>query len=365
MFDSIKNVVVSVSKKIFKPKKSRGIFRSIQKDVSKYSSFLFNPQHKNNEKKLKSFFDDRIKSFTNKAKAAFGVFDKLFGDDDEPEKEETVNFEEVISLLTNTTKQIRLSMTVDFLDSKFVHGIEPKNDTKQCIIYKDSGIVGIGNTVEEAFVRGGTIAEMFNEEMYKVEISSISDEIDASKASTINTSPRNGAKIQYLVFHYTAGGNSKPGMALGTCNVFSSRPASADFIVDDGSMVQYNPDPEKFYCWAVGDKGIPNSTYGRTLRDKCFNRNSIHIEMCSTFTKGKGGSVNDANHDGWSFTDAVISRSIKLGKILMAKYNIPIENVCRHYDVTGKLCPGVPGWNLEAGSGSDAKWRWFKKMLVS
>jgi N-acetylmuramoyl-L-alanine amidase CwlA len=29
----------------------------------------------------------------------------------------------------------------------------------------------------------------------------------------------------------------------------------------------------------------------------------------------------------------------------MAKYNIPKTNVVRHYDVSGKLCPGVVGWN--------------------
>jgi N-acetylmuramoyl-L-alanine amidase CwlA len=29
----------------------------------------------------------------------------------------------------------------------------------------------------------------------------------------------------------------------------------------------------------------------------------------------------------------------------MMAYDIPRERVIRHYDVTGKLCPGVPGWN--------------------
>ena len=31
----------------------------------------------------------------------------------------------------------------------------------------------------------------------------------------------------------------------------------------------------------------------------------------------------------------------------MKRYNIPINNVIRHYDVSGKLCPGIVGWNNE------------------
>ena len=29
----------------------------------------------------------------------------------------------------------------------------------------------------------------------------------------------------------------------------------------------------------------------------------------------------------------------------MKKYGVPKSNVIRHYDVSGKLCPGVVGWN--------------------
>ena len=31
--------------------------------------------------------------------------------------------------------------------------------------------------------------------------------------------------------------------------------------------------------------------------------------------------------------------------MLMRKYGIPKERVVRHYDITGKLCPGIVGWN--------------------
>ena len=48
--------------------------------------------------------------------------------------------------------------------------------------------------------------------------------------------------------------------------------------------------------------------------------------------------------------------AIKLIKVLMEKYNIPIENVLRHYDVTGKMCP-------EPFVRNEVQWLNFKKKL--
>ena len=193
----------------------------------------------------------------------------------------------------------------------------------------------------------------------KVDVSKISTEIDTSQASTIHTSPRK-LSIEYLVIHYTAGTTSRLGKAKDTCNVFKTREASADFIVDDGSIMQYNPDPLKYYCWAVGDKGS-STNKGGTYRGKAKNGNSIHIEVCSSMKPG--GDWKTPNHDGWYFTTAVLNNAIKLAKILMKKYNIPSSKVIRHYDVTGKLCPGVPGWNLEKGSYNEDQWLWFKRQI--
>ncbi|MGN1415255.1 MAG: SPOR domain-containing protein, partial [Oscillospiraceae bacterium] len=39
----------------------------------------------------------------------------------------------------------------------------------------------------------------------------------------------------------------------------------------------------------------------------------------------------------------------------------PADHVIRHYDVTGKLCPGMIGWN--ADSGSEAEWEDFRKAI--
>ena len=154
--------------------------------------------------------------------------------------------------------------------------------------------------------------------------------------------PLRNRPIKYIAVHYTAGCTSRKGTALNARNVFLNRKASADFVVDDGSIVQINPDLQNYYCWSVGDKKNPYSGGGR-LYGVATNRNTISIEVCSNVKSGF--SVNYANHEGWYFTEASLDNALKLIRHLMKKYGVPKSNVVRHYDVSGKLCPGVVGWN--------------------
>lgn len=172
--------------------------------------------------------------------------------------------------------------------------------------------------------------------------------------------------IKYLAIHYTAGGSSKAGTARGIKKVFESRQASADFAVDDAEMVQFNPDLKNYYCWAVGDKKQPAATI---LDGK--NSNTISIEVCSSLKKGTSSAM--PNHEGWYFTDAALNNAERLAKILMKKYNIPLSNVVRHYDISGKLCPGIIGWNNgrvyttdgkpTTNKNNSVKWIAFKERL--
>lgn len=178
----------------------------------------------------------------------------------------------------------------------------------------------------------------------------------------------------YLAVHFTAGSTSNQGSAQNVYNTFVSRSASADFAVDDRDIVQFNPDLRNFYCWAVGDSKNKYST-GGSLYGKATNRNTISIEICSTCSPVTPKALNSANHSGWSFTDAALNNAVKLAKLIMKKYNIPIERVVRHYDISGKLCPGIIGWNNEAiytqtgertkESNDSLKWLEFKKRLSS
>lgn len=151
--------------------------------------------------------------------------------------------------------------------------------------------------------------------------------------------------IKYIAIHYTAGSTSKKGTALATRNAFLSLNASADFVVDDETIVQVNPDLRNYYCWAVGDAKNVYSGGGR-LYKQAVNRNTISIEICSNLLHG--ASFKYANHKGWYFTDASLNNALKLVRYLMDKFNIPKSNVVRHYDISGKLCPGILGWNNAA-----------------
>lgn len=172
-----------------------------------------------------------------------------------------------------------------------------------------------------------------------------------------------GRPITYLVIHYTAGSRSTKGKAMAARNVFISRPASADYCVDDETIVQVNPDLRNYYCWAVGDgKGKRGMT----------NKNCISIEMCSSLDKGTTKDV--PNHPGWHISDAVIEKTVKLAKYLMGKYNITLDRVVRHYDASGKACPGVIGWNdgqlydpvtgkVTGKKNNSSEWEKFKSLL--
>ena len=56
------------------------------------------------------------------------------------------------------------------------------------------------------------------------------------------------------------------------------------------------------------------------------------------------------------FTEDTLENAAELVRELMERYQVTIENVLRHYDVTGKKCPAPL---LDAG-----QWEGFKQMIV-
>ncbi len=126
-------------------------------------------------------------------------------------------------------------------------------------------------------------------------------------------------KIQFIVIHYTANNGD---LAKSNCNYFKSanRNASAHYFVDEKEIWQSVEDNNT--AWHCG-------TNGKYYHSKCRNDNAIGIELCSE-RDSKGM---------YYFNQETINNAIALTKMLMKKYNIPIENVIRHYDVTRKVCP--------------------------
>lgn len=137
-------------------------------------------------------------------------------------------------------------------------------------------------------------------------------------------SKRNTADIKYLVYHYTG---NKGDTAENNGNYFknNSVKAYANFFVDDTTVVESVP--ADYVPYSVGGSTYSNcsSTGGGKYYGKAANANIINIEICGDKT-GVASAKTQEN-------------AIDLGKELMKKYNIPQENVIRHFDVTGKQCP--------------------------
>ena len=125
--------------------------------------------------------------------------------------------------------------------------------------------------------------------------------------------------IKYLVLHYTANNGDT---ALGNCQYFSgaNRNASAHYFVDENGV--YRSVRDMNVAWHCGSTNGYKHKY-------CRNTNSIGIEMCSR---------KDSNGKFY-IKEETIANAIELTKFLMEKYDIKVENVIRHYDVTGKICP--------------------------
>lgn len=148
---------------------------------------------------------------------------------------------------------------------------------------------------------------------------------------------RNLSSIKYIVIHYTSndGDTDENNGKYFANNVVKT---SAHYFVDDDSVTQSVPDD--YVAWHCGG-GLQGSS-GHTFHKKCTNTNSIGIEICDDV---KNGVVYPSSK--------TIENALELTKTLMKKYNIPVSNVIRHHDVTGKLCPAY--W---CGSPQkDAKWK--------
>ncbi|MGI6007962.1 MAG: N-acetylmuramoyl-L-alanine amidase family protein [Ruminococcus sp.] len=132
---------------------------------------------------------------------------------------------------------------------------------------------------------------------------------------TVNEYSRPGLpleKIDGIVIHYTA----NPGTsAQENRNYFEglkdehTTKASSHFIIGmEGEIVQCIPSTEIAY--ASNDR----------------NGDTLSIECCHPDESGK-------------FTDATYQSLVDLTAWLCGRFQIPVENVIRHYDVTGKDCP--------------------------
>lgn len=133
---------------------------------------------------------------------------------------------------------------------------------------------------------------------------------------TLNEYSRPGLPLtdtpQYIVIHYTANPTST---AQNNRDYFENLKdtqqtyASAQFVIGlDGEIIQCVPCNEMAYC-------------SNSLNEIC-----ISIEMC--------------HPDEWgNFNDATYNNCVYLVAHLMNYYHMDMDQLIRHYDVTGKNCP--------------------------
>lgn len=160
------------------------------------------------------------------------------------------------------------------------------------------------------------------------------------KLTPYNFTRLTNKKIEYIVIHYVGAVSSAKNNATYYAN--NKLSASAHYFVDETSIWQSVED--KHMAWHCG--GGLQGKNGHTFYKKCTNSNSIGIEMCCKITSS----------GQWYFQDSTVHNTVDLVRYLMKKYDVPIERVIRHYDVTGKNCP-APYVN-------ETEWRRFKNRLV-
>lgn len=169
------------------------------------------------------------------------------------------------------------------------------------------------------------------------------------------TNKDNPKRVEYIVIHYFGGLSTAESVASWFQNPAAG--VSAHLSVDERPLV-YRSVEDGDVAWHCGTKG----TY---YHPHCRNSNSIGIEV-RPYALDKAKATN-SDYNGWYFGTEVEDRLVEVVKDLMKKYNIPVDRVLRHYDVTHKLCPRP--WvgkdiNPYYKTSGDVQWLRFKKRLV-
>ena len=131
-------------------------------------------------------------------------------------------------------------------------------------------------------------------------------------AHALNYTAGRSRPIDHIVIHYT-GNNGDT--AEGNARYFSRTDcgASAHYFADENEVVQ----------------SVKEGDTAHHAGNWVMNTRSIGVEMCSR---------KDAN-GVFYIPAATVKNAQALVRELMAKYNVPLSRVLRHYDVTGKRCP--------------------------
>lgn len=166
----------------------------------------------------------------------------------------------------------------------------------------------------------------------------------------VNKGKKGDNTPEWIIVHFVGAA----GQAMANARFFKSlyRGASAHYFADPSTIAQVVEDDTP--AWQIGDghRTRQGKHNGYIHKGGATNTNSIGIEGCQDVTTGK-------DVWNWDFHPETVKRIEWLVKMLQKKYNIDDDHVIRHFDASGKNCPG--NWSHNKWF----KWEEFKTRLAT
>lgn len=162
-----------------------------------------------------------------------------------------------------------------------------------------------------------------------------------AKQISFSKSKRGYEIVRFIAIHYTGVvGDTAENEGKFFANG-NTRAAGAHFFIDQAGQVVKSVDLNRA-AWSVGGVKYPNcnKTGGGKYYGIVTNANSVSIELCDNVNKSPSKKQIKA-----------VKNTIKY----IRKHCPNAKTVVRHFDVTGKPCPGMMT--------NDATWKNFKKEI--
>ncbi len=165
---------------------------------------------------------------------------------------------------------------------------------------------------------------------------------------------RGHKQIEWIIVHYT-GDRYSQGRAKKTADAMQTwkRTTSTHYLVGDDDIYQVVED--RHAAW--------HCPYEKSNKCLACNPVALGVDLVEHKRNSRSKSVNDRD---WYFTDKVIEDGARLVAELADKYDIPMEHIVRHFDVTGKWCPRpFVGNDVNEVTGETGEFAWekFKRMV--
>ena len=135
--------------------------------------------------------------------------------------------------------------------------------------------------------------------------------------------------IEYIVIHSTAMPTSSA-KAVAKAFQNTTKDKSTHYVVDETSVYHLVDDDAEVYTWHCGAKAYRPGCSAR-------NANSIGVDLCDRGLDGV--DVNSVTDPRWYFPYSTLANAIAVLTYLCSTYHISVDNIVRHYEVTGKHCP--------------------------